>query len=1353
MKDVLNAAKEAEGDKDTLANKSAVAEYFLENVPVEEQVGNQPSLDGVNSDPATVENAINDINALLSKEVVTLTNGTDIETADIFNAPMVYTPDGSDRILTLQDEDVLTGAGDNATLNAVLGNSNDNEGTTTVVTPTLKNIENINIDWTGNTRTLDLRYADDTLSEININKVTSDAGSVSVNNISSPASNLTVAHTADPSTNVTFNYTRGVLSEDNSLNLTLDNVLAGNITQNSTAGTSEGFEELTIDAKNNVYLTSIDVNELEKVKITGTNNLEIVSLNSESEYSSVENGGFVANNSAGIREIDASEFEGNLALDITSAMGRNVDPNNSGAPFYGAVKGGKGDDTFYTRDSIAGDNLNDNNQHNIIDGGEGENTIVSTVGGIANDADITNIQTLELRDQTFIPAPTAIDPAFGTIDIDAFDENLTKVFMRDEDSNPTTFALTDVTKELAEDGLTLAHATSDTAGQGATGDTVVDVSLKDATGSDDTVALTIVNDKNEGDQFNYTLTAVGVDTDNNGPLTGSDANSRDTAKYDKDAVENITIHDNDTETNSVILTNVYDHTGTITLDGGSVGNNFTIAQTLNAKTIDASGQVSNLRLTVGDTTGVISPIDQDVKLGKGDDVLTFANIDEFGGGDTLSDEGGNDTVRALFSEDSSLNLTGIENLHLASNANVKLDMANADVTNLVLLSDTAIGGSDLDNNGVAEAPGQVPQISNIITLTNTKLTELNFFGDADKYDENNIDADRDNLDDNINDIGNEDIDRDNLDDNNTNTSGNDESTTHRFNGVTLDNNSAEDLTVNINTSLDYSSNDTVKYDIGTITSHGNKTMDIVVGNEQPIADGAISSETVTEIHNIYGKNLETITARADGNLNLGTISGDNAVGSLKLIDMTDVKGQVEADVISLGDNGVVKLGDGNHDFSALSSSGKDITITSGNGKSTIVGSAQSDTITAGSGNDKLHGDRGDNKIFAGEGNDFVTAKDGNDTIDFGTGFGVYVDNLGTGLTATNATNAVSLSSGIVSTLIDVNGDTKITSSDAKADDKILTYNDIYDGASVNFANVSKIDGAGDDVNQALAVGKGSDLTISWTGDDINVDRATLDGGVATEVTTAGTISGDDNANLYIQTGNGAVNFNGAGGNDVYIVTVDDADNGLTFSGEDGNDAVVAGMGSDDITGGDGADMIVLQNKVSFEVNNPDGVFDNKTDTIHIADGESIAGEHDVISGFQASASNQDDLDLATTTIAATNTTYNIAYGTITNATVGANGLITFNSGETIDDTNLGDVLGFLAQNIGNNTNSGAQVGETVIFRYDVDGNGTIDEKDASFIFQDGVNDTLVELLHNPADTGATFTGISTSATDNMVHII
>ncbi len=48
---------------------------------------------------------------------------------------------------------------------------------------------------------------------------------------------------------------------------------------------------------------------------------------------------------------------------------------------------------------------------------------------------------------------------------------------------------------------------------------------------------------------------------------------------------------------------------------------------------------------------------------------------------------------------------------------------------------------------------------------------------------------------------------------------------HNFNGVTLANNNVADLTLNINTSLDISNNNTQGYNIGTLTSHGNKSME------------------------------------------------------------------------------------------------------------------------------------------------------------------------------------------------------------------------------------------------------------------------------------------------------------------------------------------------------------------------------------------------------------------------------------------------------------------------------------------------------------------------------------------------
>lgn len=56
----------------------------------------------------------------------TLTNDTDITTANVFEAGLINNPGGTDRINALQDEDILTGTGNNPTMTTTLGNANDN---------------------------------------------------------------------------------------------------------------------------------------------------------------------------------------------------------------------------------------------------------------------------------------------------------------------------------------------------------------------------------------------------------------------------------------------------------------------------------------------------------------------------------------------------------------------------------------------------------------------------------------------------------------------------------------------------------------------------------------------------------------------------------------------------------------------------------------------------------------------------------------------------------------------------------------------------------------------------------------------------------------------------------------------------------------------------------------------------------------------------------------------------------------------------------------------------------------------------------------------------------------------------
>ena len=92
-----------------------------------------------------------------------LTTNTDNATANVFNAPMKHNPGGTDRIMTLQSSDKLTGdySRHDNTLNVEFGQANADEGDPTSRTPTLTNIQNINIEVTGTVNTLDLRDSND----------------------------------------------------------------------------------------------------------------------------------------------------------------------------------------------------------------------------------------------------------------------------------------------------------------------------------------------------------------------------------------------------------------------------------------------------------------------------------------------------------------------------------------------------------------------------------------------------------------------------------------------------------------------------------------------------------------------------------------------------------------------------------------------------------------------------------------------------------------------------------------------------------------------------------------------------------------------------------------------------------------------------------------------------------------------------------------------------------------------------------------------------------------------------------------------------------------------------------------
>ncbi|UJP02482.1 MAG: hypothetical protein LZF85_12050 [Nitrosomonas sp.] len=1282
------------GAKNLLDNKAKVADAFS-------KVSDSTDFNALKNILSTVTGAAPytdaDVANIFNGIKFDLTNGTDIATANVFNSGLVYNPAGTDRINALQSEDNLTGVGTNPTLNATLGNANDNGASS--ITPTLSNIQAINLDITGNTNTLDVRFAD-SLQTLSVNKLTAEAtNGITIQNINQPAANLTAKNSAAVDNSVNFLYSDGVLDgttaggDAETGNLTISNLQADPLQVGNSAAT-QGFENLTLNATSTNLIKAFKATDLENLTVKGSGSLTILNTIAHTDGTQFKAGGLDIGNGLGVRGIDAGGFTGTANIDISPAVGGHADPADSGSKYYTTIKGGTGDDAFWTNTALAADSAT---LRDTLDGGTGANRLIAIDAGVVktgkNLPSITNVQTLDLRLQA-----GATETAYVT----AFDSTLTTVNLRNEQkwdgaaSVNGTFNLREVGATLAAGGINLLHAS----GAGATGkgtDTAavdtVNIRLADATGSGDTVVLNVNSDLNTSSSYDY---AIGLEVE------------KDSGGNYKGWVENLTVNDNDKESNTVTgitgndskgNTTALGLTGTVTFKGGVAGNSYTVDPVLNAKTVDASGQASDVSLKVGNPldsnnygTTVLA---QTVKLGTGNDTLTMDGLDVLNGNDTVTDAGGTDTLRALFSKDvtGTLTLDAIEKFQIAATNNAAVDMVKVTgLTELALLSDFAINNNnEVFTTGVT--PGQV-SVTDIITLSNTTLNTVNFFGDQDGTDVDGGDSN------NIDDSG---------------------AYTQTFNGLTLSNNTGATVTMAISAPLnnigatesDPGDGDGIKaYNLGKLTTHGVSTLNITVSNEYS-EDGTTvkATDAKTTINNIFDKDLVTFTAIAKGSLDVGTVSGNATGNNIKTFDVSAVGGNFTGDVLALGDAATVTLAAGDNDFSALGSAGKGVVINSFAGKDDIEGTAQSDTFNAGAGNDTIRGDRGDNVISAGSGDDTVEAKDGNNTVSFGTGVNeIATINLNTGLDGSKSTNVFTLDGSVALVNIDSNGDNTL------------------------------------DVIKVLAVGSGSSLRVDWTGSTLNESTALLDGSKA--VTGAGAAyNGDANANFVIAGAGEATTFTGGAGNDVLIKTDAAA---VTFSGGAGNDAFVGNKTvANDVTGGAGADIAVLADDGTKVANATAAV-------VHIADGDSTASAYDQVYGYNTAAAATNTLDLVFTNIQANTAgtdgsdvnnvkSHAITSGVVTFDDIDAfGGAVAVGTGE--NQLSLSDVLSYLSSNL-NGTSA------TVGFAYDGNGDGdTTDTVDSFFIYQDGASDTVVQLVGVQAANGANIAAVGTAAGADTIVI-
>lgn len=708
---ILNGAQGT--DATAVQNKLAASEAFVAAMDTTAELVGYSGLDaaasarnwlkGVTSDAASLTAAVAGAQAAVDAAVALgtgeggagyqLTNGTDVASANVFTAGLVYTPGGDDRINSLQDEDRLTGTGPDTTLNATLGNANDNGGT--VITPTLVNMNTINAAFTGSggglgrVNTLDLQDATG-VKAVNITRI-SDNQNAAVNNITSAASQLSVKNSQAPSGNVDFTFlASAVAGAADSTTLTLSNVNAGRVrVEQNSATPTQGFETINLVSTGSANTVGVlRAEDLQTLNISGTQNLNLgtrgATLNGQSAEAA-RYGDVFRNADGSLTKIDASAFEGRLDMTLGSQFNAGLD-GTSGVNVRLTVIGGKGDDTFRIADgAIVGGTVATRDD---IDGGEGNNKLV--VGGntqvvaagtaAAPVANVKNIQALEVR--------TGHDDNLGAdapiIDANAFDK-LSSIYVRNEgqsfiDTNgdliPDTWVSANESAAVTLNNLTAAQATAITLAHGTTGNSniannAITANLKTATGAADTVGLTIVDGTNTDPIFNAQLVAG-----------GGTAATR---------VENVTLTDSDTESNTVRLVNFDQHIGTVTVAGGAANQYFNLdsgatqpgslyeyavdgtpAHTVSragiggdtnaptlvvadvgagaqnrlvAATFDASGSASDvivrlntsMQVDVGDALKETANGGQKVLMGEGNDTVIFDKLNDTTAGLTISD--------------------------------------------------------------------------------------------------------------------------------------------------------------------------------------------------------------------------------------------------------------------------------------------------------------------------------------------------------------------------------------------------------------------------------------------------------------------------------------------------------------------------------------------------------------------------------------------------------------------------------------------------------------------------------------------------------------------------------------------
>ncbi|WEJ33848.1 DUF4214 domain-containing protein [Devosia sp. SD17-2] len=387
---ILDGAQGA--DKTTVDNKIEAADLYTESLDTGAEIaqysGNEAAAIG-REYLATVTTAVPDqaaVDAAIARlfdtggpDGTTLTTGADVVTANLINAPLIALP-GVEAAETLNSFDVITGAGEDATLVATL------RGSQGPVSPTLKGVENVVLTSIAPVdAVLDLRNA------TGVNSIANEwsDGGLEIRNIAFVEGfELSVSDTGAGSS---FAFTESSVDGDaDELALTVSNVDGGV----SISGNGEGIETVNLVSEGIENNIGLGVSGLATLNISGDADLNIGSA-------------------IGASTIDASGLEANLSIDLLEGL------TERDVTYTGAV----GNDSVYAGTSLT--------SADTLDGGEGEDTLILTnAGGVFFDSEedgdinVVNFETLglDLTDDSALDyAAFSDDTEFSQISVIAVD--------------------------------------------------------------------------------------------------------------------------------------------------------------------------------------------------------------------------------------------------------------------------------------------------------------------------------------------------------------------------------------------------------------------------------------------------------------------------------------------------------------------------------------------------------------------------------------------------------------------------------------------------------------------------------------------------------------------------------------------------------------------------------------------------------------------------------------------------------------------------------------------------------------------------------------------------------------------